>query len=63
MAESINYDVSEALRYVKVNVRLTGVKRMQLRIRFALWLIRIAILISGMGFEYEGVKPIQENET
>ena len=50
------FDAVKMMKSITVTVRLKRLKEMTIRVRFALWLMRVAVWISGMGFEYLGVK-------
>ena len=45
------FDINNLAKNVTVKVALRGIKRFTLRLRFALWLMKLAVYISGMGFE------------
>lgn len=54
MVTEITIDENGLLKQLTVRVRYKGHVKMMLRFKVALWLIRVAVWISGMGFEYMG---------
>lgn len=45
-------------RRFTASVRVTGVRRWTFKARLGLWLVRLGVRVTGMGFEFEGVDVV-----
>lgn len=50
--------INEVTHEMTMNVTVIGYRGWLIRMRIALWLIRLACWIAGMGFHFEGLKDV-----
>ena len=53
LTQDVRIPIDEISGRMTLNVRVTGLRRWNLRMRLALWLIRLAGVVAPIGFEIE----------
>lgn len=61
MAKMGAFDVMEAAKKITIHVKITGVREFWVRLWIARWLIALAVWITGMGFQWDGITEVPDD--